>query len=127
MDRKEIYGISRQIYIDSFSTVKQSAPRAPKDAGITEKAQAFVDYACPLDGRRLIQGLEYLKEMNRIRTADVRYTGQFIKWVIDDTLKEEGRELERFEADPKEVKKLLTIRGGSWLREQTGRTIVDAN
>ncbi|KAF5345670.1 hypothetical protein D9758_013061 [Tetrapyrgos nigripes] len=109
--------------IDTFSTVKSSATKAPKDAGIVQKAQAFVDYACPLDGRRLMQGLEYLKEVTGIQRVDLKYTGQFIKWVVNDTMTEEGRELERFEADPKEVKKLLATRAGSWLREQTGRTI----
>ncbi|KAH8829339.1 hypothetical protein DL96DRAFT_1708481 [Flagelloscypha sp. PMI_526] len=53
------------------------------------KLTQFVEFACPRDGRRLEQGLEYIREI-RGGHIGIKHTADFVKWVVQDTLNEEG-------------------------------------
>lgn len=59
---------------------------APVNVERIEKITEFVDYACTEN--RLNQGLDYLKEQNL--PLDPTSTGDFIRWVMNDILKEES-------------------------------------
>lgn len=67
----------------SISKVKTIAP---VNVERIEKITEFVNYACTEN--RLNQGLDYLKEQNL--PLDPTSTGNFIKWVMNDVLKEES-------------------------------------
>lgn len=80
------------------------------------RCEAFLDFACPVDGPRLHQGLEFLAEvhsMDRYRPT-TRFTGEFIKWVVQDVLKEEAWRLDEFGAKEKDMKNLLQRRASLW-------------
>jgi RNA ligase len=73
----------------------------------TEKAErirAFVEYS--VTEARLDQGLEYLKEM--LIPVEAGSTGKYIKWVVQDVLKEEGDKLEEMELNEPDIKFSLT-------------------
>lgn len=59
---------------------------APVNVERIEKITEFVEYACTEN--RLNQGLDYLKEQGK--ELDPTSTGDFIKWVMNDILKEES-------------------------------------
>ncbi|MGP1493719.1 MAG: RNA ligase family protein [Streptobacillus sp.] len=67
----------------SISKVKTIAP---VNVERIEKITEFVEYACTEN--RLNQGLDYLKEQGK--ELDQTSTGDFIKWVMNDILKEES-------------------------------------
>lgn len=88
---------------EAFTTTA-SQPKLPVDAGATERATKFVDYA--VGGRRLEQGVEYMREM-KVK-MDEKNFGEFLKWVIQDTFREEGEVMREMGADEKVVKKVLS-------------------
>lgn len=65
---------------------------------------AFVEYA--VTEARLDQGLEYLKEM--LIPVEAESTGKYIKWVVQDVLKEESDKLEDMDLKETDIKFRLT-------------------
>ncbi|KAH8831784.1 hypothetical protein DL96DRAFT_1589033 [Flagelloscypha sp. PMI_526] len=105
---------------DKFlTTTRVPKVRGEDDQEVGNQIQAFVDFACPKDGRRLEQGLEYVREMHG--EVDIKWTGEFIKWVIEDTWNEEGWRVgseEEFEkATEKAVKSAVSRRAVQWYKD----------
>ncbi|KAJ7580227.1 hypothetical protein C8J56DRAFT_277943 [Mycena floridula] len=103
---------------EKFMTASQT-PKPPT-AKPTASIMDFVDYACPLDGRRLEQGIEYLVEMHGAdpEQLSTRHVGEFIQWVTQDTLKEERSELVTFGVEERDVKKAIAHRAGNWYKSR---------
>ncbi|KAH8824407.1 hypothetical protein DL96DRAFT_1614020 [Flagelloscypha sp. PMI_526] len=83
------------------------------------KCLAFVSATCPWGGRRMEQGIEYLVDMHDADVDNLRkdQTGLFVKWLIEDVLKEEGdRIVEEFGTTEADVKKEVARQAVSWFR-----------
>ncbi|CAK5283779.1 unnamed protein product [Mycena citricolor] len=103
---------------DQFSTVLRP-PKNKKSLGLElpEACTEFADYA--LGERRMEQGIEYLEgEQARqglpIAGIDIRLIGPFIKWVVDDAIREERNEMERLSIEERDAKKVLGARVRAW-------------
>jgi hypothetical protein len=75
-----------------------------------ESQQAFVNSV--LEEGRLEQGYNWLKENGK--TQDEKSTGDFIRWVYGDVLKECKLEMEENKIEPKELGKLLSGPAKKW-------------
>ena len=88
--------------------------RKPKfwkvDAGTIHSVAVFVEYA--VTDVRLDQGITYLEEMNI--PVSPESTGKYIRWVVDDVLKEESYRMEEMGLKVKDIKAELskTVRNG---------------
>ncbi|KAH8824398.1 hypothetical protein DL96DRAFT_1739848 [Flagelloscypha sp. PMI_526] len=83
------------------------------------KCLAFVSATCPWGGRRMEQGIEYLVDMHGADVDNLRkdQTGLFVKWLIEDVLKEEGDKIvEEFGTTEAHVKKEVARQAVSWFR-----------
>jgi hypothetical protein len=69
-----------------------------------QSIRAFVEYV--ITEERLDQGLSYLEEMQI--PVSPKSTGDYIRWVVLDALKEEGHMLEDLNLKEKDVKQALT-------------------
>lgn len=69
------------------------------DPIIAKKYEDFIDQILPED--RLYQGLEYLKEMNL--EIDRKNTGEYLKWINKDILKEEDDLIEESDFEWKQL------------------------
>ncbi len=75
------------------------------------------------DENRLYQGIDYLDEMNL--DINIYNIGTFIKWVIEDTLREEERFIISNNINPKRVSKVLSREIVKWYKDKiyTIRTV----
>ena len=82
------------------------------NAGMIHSIATFIEYA--VTDVRLDQGITYLEEMNI--PVSPESTGKYIKWVVNDVLKEESYRIEEMGLKEKDIKGELskTIRNG-WL------------
>lgn len=74
-----------------------------------------------INENRLLKGIDFLLESNR--DIDIRLTGKFISWVVDDINQEEADEIENL--NKKQVNKLLGTLSRKWLFEYLEKTIND--
>ncbi|KAJ7707733.1 hypothetical protein B0H17DRAFT_917879 [Mycena rosella] len=110
------------------ATTSAKEPQKYVNPELADATAQFVDYA--LAERRFEQGIEYLegeqaREGKPIDGYDVKLTGAFIKWVVEDTVKEERNEMERLGVPEREAKKELGARAKEWYARRC-REIVDA-
>lgn len=93
---------------------KHSKSKEPKLATVNpeklESDQAFINFA--LDEGRLEQGYKWLAENGKPQT--MASTGDFIKWIVGDVLKECKLEMEANNISEKEVGKLLANPARTW-------------
>lgn len=95
--------------VEGFMTTakKQKVPMDPVTAGLAsekrDRAARFVDYA--VTERRLEQGVEYMREMKK--AIDKANLGEYVSWVVQDTLREESEALQEMGANRKEAKKII--------------------
>lgn len=61
---------------------------------------------------RLNQGIEYLKEMNI--PIDIKSTGDFLKWIAGDVIKEETDTLVENQLEVKDVMKVVSTKARQW-------------
>lgn len=83
----------------------------------TEKLNSikeFVEYA--VTENRLNQGLEKVFGING--QLDITKTGEFLKWVVSDVIKEELDTLADNGLVPKDVTSAISVKGRSWLLEK---------
>lgn len=85
-----------------MTTSKQ--PKVPVTAEAAVRATKFVDYA--VNERRLEQGVEYILEMKK--EVEKKNLGEFVKWVTQDTLREEGEVMKEMGADEKVVRRMIS-------------------
>jgi len=78
-----------------------------------EKAQNIKDFVeRVVTENRLNQGIEYLNEMGI--EPDQKATGDFLKWVVNDVMKEEKDVLESSQLSEKEAKKAISNHAREW-------------
>ena len=75
-----------------------------------ESINQFVDSV--VTENRLEQGITYFKENNI--EIDSKNTGEFLRWVINDVLKEEKDTMETNELDEKKVKSAIVFKARIW-------------
>lgn len=89
----------------SHKVVRKPQKPIDKEAlTLSQSVTAFVEYC--ITSARLDQGLAYLEEMGK--PIDSKSTGDYIRWVVMDVLKEEGWTLEERGLKEKDVKQALT-------------------
>ena len=72
---------------------------APVDTEKLASIQEFVDYACTEN--RMLQGLDYLREQQL--SIEMKNLGTYLKWLINDILKEEKDTLAASNIEPKDI------------------------
>lgn len=77
-----------------------------------ELVQEFVEQAA--NENRLQQGIEYLKEMNK--EISMKSTSDFIKWVLNDVIKEEYDVMEALRITQKELSKVMPQKTVPWFK-----------
>ncbi|CAF2055976.1 unnamed protein product [Rotaria magnacalcarata] len=85
---------------------------APVDAEKLANLQEFVEYACTEN--RMHQGLDYLRELQI--TIEMKNIGIFLKWLINDIIKEEKDTMEESNIDPKDVGRGLQMKAKTWFQ-----------
>lgn len=103
--------VSFKTKTDTFMTASRR-PKAPRTTADTptkagtdasDRAARFMEYA--VTERRLEQGVEYMREMKRpMEKANVV---EFMKWVVEDTVREEVGTMIEMKADEKVVRRLV--------------------
>jgi len=84
-----------------------------------EKIQSAVEFAkAVVTEPRLLQGIEYLKEMEK--PLDRSSTGAYLKWFIDDVVSEEMDLMKASDLEPNEVSKQVSTRAREWYFEKIG-------
>lgn len=97
-----------------------NAPKEPRVDRSEELARAkdFTDFA--LAERRYEQGEEYLQEFGK-DPKDTKNLGEFIRWVANDVIKEEGWRMEEMGTNEQDVRKVVADRARAWyLRRRNG-------
>ena len=87
------------------------AKPASQSLPVSDTAAAAMEFVQDnLTTARLQQGLDYLREFNM--QADSKHLGHFLRWVAEDTIKEDGQDLgaEVIKAS----KKIIANRGKTW-------------
>ncbi|KAF7316858.1 Glycoside hydrolase family 5 protein [Mycena chlorophos] len=119
---------------EAFATTAY-APKATAHLSPTQAAAAveFATYA--LGERRLEQGIEYLeseqaREGLPMNGYDFKLTGAFLRWVMEDVLKEERHEMERLGVAEKDAKRELGALAKGWFLKKCGEvgrvTVLDS-
>lgn len=97
----------------SASVTASKALQNQADVDASLCAARFVEYA--VGKRRLEQGIEYMREMRR--PLEKQNVGEFLKWVVEDTVREEVGVMIEMGADEKIVRKLMARRAGKfWVK-----------
>lgn len=99
--------------IDEFKT---KAQKVNKDKSIEQikEDKMIIEYC--LNEQRLKQGIDYMKEMNiGILIQNIQF---FIKWVIEDVLREEHIFLENNNVNDKRVSKLIGGAAAQWYKKR---------
>lgn len=105
--------LSFKVKGDAHSTSKV---RTLKDVDIVAYKQIEEFGKSLISERRLEQGIEYLKEMNIPLT--IKSTGDFIKWINQDIIKEEQLVLEKSGYDWKKVQGITSKVAVSWFKQK---------
>ena len=74
---------------------------------------------------RMEQGLDFLKEMEV--TMDMKGLGTFLKWIVEDCLKEESIEMEEAGINEKNLKPAITNIAKDWYQARVGASISGNN
>lgn len=78
------------------------------DTELLESMKEFVEYACTEN--RLKQGLEH------VESIDIKNTGDFVRWVCNDILKEESDTLVKNNIEWKKVAPMISKKASSYFR-----------
>ena len=90
----------------------------PEETYYMKKIQDFViKRACTIN--RLEQAyVEVMSVEGESLRGDIRKTGQFMKWINQDVIKEESRQLEEAGLIMKDINKTVSNIAGKWIRER---------
>jgi hypothetical protein len=75
--------------------------------------QEFIDYACTEN--RLLQGLDYLREQQL--TIEMKNVGTFLKWIVNDIIKEEKDTMKESNIDPKDIGRAVQHKAKTWFQQ----------
>lgn len=84
------------------------------DVEMMENIDEFIEAV--VTENRMNQGITYLKEQSLL--VDSKNTGEFLRWVVMDVLKEENDTMEANGLDEKLVKKAIATKARSWFMKQ---------
>lgn len=87
---------------------------APVDTERLTSINEFVDYACTEN--RLRQGLDYLREQHL--TIEMKNVGTFLKWIVNDIVKEEKDTMEESNISSKDIGQGVSSKGKAWFQLQ---------
>ncbi|CAF4132204.1 unnamed protein product, partial [Adineta steineri] len=87
---------------------------APVDTEKLESIKEFIEYACTEN--RMRQGLDYLREQQL--TIEMKNVGTFIKWLVNDIIKEEKDTMNASNIDEKDVSRAVPNKAKSWFQQQ---------
>jgi hypothetical protein len=87
---------------------------APVDTEKLANLQEFVDYACTEN--RMLQGLDYLHEQQL--TIEMKNVGAFLKWLVNDIIKEEKDTMEQSNIDSKDIGRAVQNKAKTWFQMQ---------
>lgn len=82
----------------------------PVDTEAIESMNEFVEYA--VTENRLKQGLDYIQEQGL--PVDQKSTGDFLRWVVNDVIKEEEDTIVKNQLDPKKLNGLISKKARTW-------------
>ena len=99
---------------------KHSVSKVKSLAGVdiekVNSVKEFVAFVCTEN--RMLQGIDYLREQNL--DVDVKNTGVFLKWLVNDCIKEESDTMTESNLDIKDVSKVISDNGRVWFFKQLG-------
>ncbi|CAF0950123.1 unnamed protein product [Adineta steineri] len=87
---------------------------APVDTEKLESIKEFIEYACTEN--RMRQGLDYLREQQL--TIEMKNVGTFIKWLVNDIIKEEKDTMNASNIDEKDVSRAVPNKAKPWFQQQ---------
>ena len=87
---------------------------APVDAEKLANLQEFVEYACTEN--RMLQGLDYLREQQL--TIEMKNVGAFLKWLVNDIVKEEKDTMEKSNIVSNDVGRGIQNKAKKWYQDQ---------
>lgn len=102
--------------LDVSDKQKMEKTAAQKDTA----ARAGMFASAVVTENRLEQGWGYLDEMKMGR--DVRSTGAFLKWVLNDCLTEEKLQMEELKLGPQDVRSSISARAKAWYQMKADAT-----
>lgn len=100
--RFKVKGAKHSVY--RSKKLAQAAPEQMEDIS------GFVDSA--LTENRLQQGVSYLKENNKELSQSS--TGDFLRWTVNDIMREEGDTIISNQLDPKMIKRTISNKARTW-------------
>ncbi|CAF0790381.1 unnamed protein product [Rotaria sordida] len=86
---------------------------APVDTEKLANIQEFIDYACTEN--RMYQGLDYLREQQL--TIEMKNIGTFLKWLLNDIIKEEKDTMEKSNIDIKDFPRAMQNKAKIWFQQ----------
>jgi len=104
----------------SSSKVKTVRELTAAEIASKESAKEFVEYA--LSENRLKQGIDKLVEMGL--EVDIKSTGDYLKWIGSDILKEEINVLIESKIERKDVMPLINFQARQWFREYLNNEVL---
>lgn len=84
----------------------------PVDTEMMETINELIDYI--VTENRLEQGIEYIKSNNQSPFLDIKYVGDFIRWVVNDAHKEESDTIDKSGIDVKKVNSSISQKAKNW-------------
>ena len=90
---------------------------ASVDTDKLNSVKEFVDYA--VTENRLYQGIEKVFGING--ELDIKRTGDFLRWVVGDVIKEELDTLSDNKLEPKDVTSAISVKARGWLLEKINK------
>lgn len=100
---------------DKHKEVKKAKRNKPSiDPEIVNSVNQFVDFA--VTDVRLEKGLDYLREMGK--DVDMKFTGDFLKWIGADVKRECEADLEASELEWKQVSKAVNTRALQFFKDK---------
>ena len=100
--------------VSKVTTLKE---KSAEERAALKNANEFAEKAAA-EGR-LRQGLDYLREMGL--EEENKNIGVYIKWIVDDTLKEEAEAIQEYEVSVPHLKKALGTRARNWYMKNAGK------
>lgn len=83
---------------------------ASVDIEMVESINEMIDKTCTEN--RLLQGISWLKENNK--DLDIKSTGDFLRWVVNDIIKEETDTIIKNNLDPKKINSACSNKARMW-------------
>ena len=111
-DNEDLWFKTKDERFDTSDNRTMAKTAEQKDAA----ARANMFASAVVTGNRLEQGWEYLDEMKMGR--DMKSTGSFVKWVLNDCLTEEKLQMKELKLSPQDVRSAISGRAKVWYQKK---------